>query len=80
MLDAVAQTLEYWAAPGYHRQKPVLLPKLGPWQGMIDTILEDDKGSVQSSSNFRSSLLHSGRQSVSDQHYAIAPQNPAIPL
>ena len=25
------------------RQKPVRRPKLGPWQGAIDAILEDDK-------------------------------------
>jgi len=29
--------------PGYQRQKPIRRPKLGPWQGVIDTILADDK-------------------------------------
>jgi transposase len=29
--------------PGYQRQKPVRRPKLGPWQGAIDAILEVDK-------------------------------------
>jgi hypothetical protein len=35
--------LGYAVPPGYQRQQPVTLPKLGPWRGMIDTILEDDK-------------------------------------
>ena len=39
----VSKMLEYAAPPGYQRQKPVRRPKLGPWQGVIDAILEDDK-------------------------------------
>ena len=39
----VSKMLEYSAPPGYQRQKPVRRPKLGPWQGVIDAILEDDK-------------------------------------
>jgi transposase len=35
--------LEYSVPPGYQRQKTVKRPKLGPWQGAIDAILEDDK-------------------------------------
>jgi transposase len=35
--------LEYSTPPGYQRQKPVRRPKLGPWLGVIDAILEDDK-------------------------------------
>jgi transposase len=29
--------------PGYQRQQPVRRPKLGPWVGVIDAILEEDK-------------------------------------
>jgi hypothetical protein len=29
--------------PRYQRQKPVRRPKLGPWQAVIDAILEEDK-------------------------------------
>ncbi len=29
--------------PGYVRKKPIARPKLGPWLGIIDQILEDDK-------------------------------------
>ena len=39
----VHKMLEYSVPPGYQRQKPVRRPKLGPWQGVIDAILEDDK-------------------------------------
>ncbi len=39
----VSKMLAYSAPPGYQRQKPVRRPKLGPWQGIIDAILEDDK-------------------------------------
>ena len=39
----VRKMLEYSVPPGYRRQQPVRRPKLGPWQGVIDAILEDDK-------------------------------------
>ena len=39
----VRKMLAYSAPPGYQRQKPVRRPKLGPWQGVIDAILEGDK-------------------------------------
>jgi transposase len=35
--------LRYAVPPGYQRQQPVKRPKLGPWLGAIDAILEDDK-------------------------------------
>jgi len=39
----VGKMLEYSLPPGYRRQKPIRRPKLGPWQGVIDAILVDDK-------------------------------------
>jgi transposase len=39
----VGKMLEYSLPPGYQRRKPVRRPKLGPWQGVIDAILADDK-------------------------------------
>ena len=39
----VSKMLEYSAPPGYRRRQPVRRPKLGPWQGVIDAILEEDK-------------------------------------
>jgi transposase len=35
--------LRYAVPPGYQRQQPIKRPKLGPWLGIIDAILEDDK-------------------------------------
>ena len=39
----VGKMLEFSLPPGYRRPKPVRRAKLGPWQGAIDAILEDDK-------------------------------------
>ena len=39
----VRKMLEFSAPPGYQRKKPVARPKLGPWLGLIDQILEDDE-------------------------------------
>ncbi len=39
----VRKMLEYSLPPGYRRQKPIRRPKLGPWLGVIDAILEQDK-------------------------------------
>jgi transposase len=41
--DMVGKMLRYAAPPGYQRQQPVKRPKLGPWLGAIDAILEQDK-------------------------------------
>jgi len=35
--------LRYAVPPGYQRQQAVKRPKLGPWVGVIDAILEEDK-------------------------------------
>jgi len=39
----IRKMLEFSVPPGYERKKPVLRPKLGPWLGIIDQILVDDK-------------------------------------
>ena len=39
----IRKMLEYSLPPGYRRQAPIRRPKLGPWQGIIDAILADDK-------------------------------------
>jgi len=39
----VGKMLEYSLPPGCRRQKPIQRPKLGPWQGVVDAILEEDK-------------------------------------
>ena len=35
--------LQYAVPPGYRREQPIQRPKLGPWLGVIDAILSDDK-------------------------------------
>jgi hypothetical protein len=39
----IGKMLDYPLPTGYSRQKPIRRPKLGPWQGVIDAILEDVK-------------------------------------
>lgn len=39
----VRKMLEFSVPPGYRRNKPVRRPKLGPWLGVIDQILEEDE-------------------------------------
>jgi hypothetical protein len=41
--DTVRKMLQDAAPPGYQRQQPVSRPRLGPWLGVIDAILNDDK-------------------------------------
>jgi transposase len=41
--ETVRKMLQYAVPPGYQRQQPINRPKLGPWLGVIDAILEDDK-------------------------------------
>jgi transposase len=42
-LKTIRKMLAYSIPPGYERKKPVVKPKLGPWLGIIDEILEDDQ-------------------------------------
>jgi len=39
----IGKMLAFSLPPGYRRQQPIRRPKLGPWLGVIDAILEDDK-------------------------------------
>jgi transposase len=39
----VHKMLRHSVPPGYRRKEPVKRPKLGPWLGVIDAILEEDK-------------------------------------
>ena len=40
---SVRKMLAFAAPPGYQRKAPVKRPKLGPWVGVIDEILEQDE-------------------------------------
>ncbi|MGD0976101.1 MAG: hypothetical protein ABR866_18600 [Candidatus Korobacteraceae bacterium] len=39
----IQKMLRYSVPPGYKRQQAAKRPKLGPWLGVIDAILEEDK-------------------------------------
>jgi transposase len=39
----IQKMLRYAVPPGYQRLQPVKRPKLGPWLGVIDAMLEDDR-------------------------------------
>jgi len=39
----IRKMLAYSVPPGYDRKKPIVKPKLGPWLGLIDQVLEDDQ-------------------------------------
>jgi len=41
--ETVRKMLGYSIPPGYRRKEPPKRPKLGPWIGVIDAILEEDK-------------------------------------
>ena len=41
--DTVNKMLEYSEPPGYRREQPPRRPKLDPYKGVIDRILEDDQ-------------------------------------
>ena len=41
--ETVRKMLQYAVPPGYQRQHPIRRPKLGPWLGVIDAIVSDDK-------------------------------------
>ena len=39
----IRKMLAFSVPPGYQRTKPVARPKLGPWLGVVDQILQDDE-------------------------------------
>ena len=39
--ETVRKMLAYAVPPGYQRQQPIKRPKLGPWLGVIDAILNE---------------------------------------
>jgi hypothetical protein len=41
--ETVRKMLRYATPPGYRRRQPVRRPKLGPFTGIIDQLLNDDR-------------------------------------
>ena len=52
--DMVRKMLQYSVPPGYRRQSPPRRPKLDPYRGVIDRILEDARNLPKSSGTRRS--------------------------
>ena len=59
----VAKILEHSVPPGYRRSKPPVRPKLDPFIGVIDRILEEDKDRPKTHM-LRSILVRRWRSSV----------------
>jgi transposase len=45
--STIRKMLEFSVPPGYQRKKPAARPKLGPWLGIIDQILEGDEARMK---------------------------------
>ena len=45
--ETVRKMLQFAVPPDYQRLQPINRPKLGPWPGVIDAILCDDKALLQ---------------------------------
>jgi transposase len=58
--ETVRKMLRYAVPPGYQRQQPIKRPKLGPWLGVIDAILERRQAETRRSSGIRRSGSSSG--------------------
>jgi len=41
--ETIRKMLRYSIPPGYRRKQPAKRPKLGPWMGVIDAILDEDQ-------------------------------------
>src|SRR6266542_6714700 len=52
----VQKMLRYAVPPGYQRQQAVKRPKLGPWVGVIDAILEEDKHAAEAAAHGQADL------------------------
>jgi len=65
--ETVRKMLQYAVPPGYQRQQPIKRPKLGPWLGVIDAILEDDNRDRRSSGTRPSGSSVGLRKSISSR-------------
>jgi hypothetical protein len=62
----VSKLLRYSAPPCFQRHWPVRQPKLGPWQGAIDAIFEDDKQRYRAKRTFDAVPDTAGKEDQSD--------------
>src|SRR5271167_3198399 len=59
--ETVRKMLEYAVPPGYQRQQPIKRPKLGPWLGVIDAILKDDKAETREAAAYGETDLRAAK-------------------
>jgi hypothetical protein len=57
----VGKMLEFSVPPGYRRSKPPVKPKFGPFIGIIDVILAEDKGRPKAEIDQEPDILCRGR-------------------
>jgi hypothetical protein len=57
----VHKMLGYSIPPGYRRKEPAKRPKLGPWVGVIEAILEEDRNPSSSGIRRSGSSIGCGR-------------------
>jgi transposase len=63
--------LRYAVPPGYRREQPAKRPKLGPWVGVIDTILEEDKNQPVKQRHTAKRIFDRWRQDVYTGGYTV---------
>ena len=55
--DTVRKMLKYSVPPGYRRRSPPRRPKLDPFRGVIDRILEEDRSRPREAASHRQAHL-----------------------
>ena len=60
----VAKMLAFSVPPGYRRSRPPARPKLDPFLGIIDRILEEDKGQPAKQQHRSAEMKHRGAKRV----------------
>ena len=62
--ETVRRMLEYAVPPRYQRHQPIKRPKLGPWVGVIDAILNETSTDLRNSGLRPSGSSSGSRQST----------------
>src|SRR6267143_5160415 len=60
--ETVRKMLQYAVPPGYLRQQPIKRPKLGPWLGVIDAVLDDDRQRPVKQRHYREADLRAAKR------------------
>ena len=60
--DTVRKMLKYSVPPGYRRSSPPRRPKIDPYRGVIDRILEEDRSLLQEAASHRQAHLRAAQR------------------